>query len=247
MQTEEEIKKHLQEKKKKELKTGPKPPFGYAFIDGPETYEACFRENGATVILGGKMEIEFNKQFIDLDNGNRNFFLDYTVDTPTGHAETKTIKLLQEQQRITFSEESILHNPGVSPTTEFQLYTKVNGTDKKDNLKEHQSFSFPSDETFLEFLSPLLSLYDEFMQEEAERFFFESGGQVFKGKDFLLESIKGLFFEPADSQTGHFHEWISAFRKVIMEDIQVEISGSLGYVFEHNLKDWLSQNTGFRA
>lgn len=247
MPTEEEIKKRLQEKKKKELNPGPKPPFGYAFIDGPETYEACFRENGVTVILGGKMKIEFNKQFIDLDNGNRNFFLDYTVDNPTGPSDIKTIKLFQEQQKVTFSKESILGSPGVSASTEFQLYTKENGVDKKDNLKEHQSFSFPSDEAFLEFLSPLLSLYDEFMQEETGRFFFESGGQAFKGKDFLFESIKGLFFEPADSRTEGFHEWVAAFRKVMMEDIQVEISGSLGYVFEHNLKDWLSQNTGFRA
>jgi len=220
---------------------------GFSFIEGQETYQFCFHDQAFLIILGGRMEVEFSKKFIDLGNEGRSFFLDYTENAPGGISNTKTIELSREGQKVIFSKESIFRDPGIPADASFQLYTRTNVDGQIAHFRNLKGFMFPSDEALKEQIKPVLSIADEVLQEEIGRIFFDPNGHGFKGEDFLSDNIKSLFWDDPNGPAEDFHEWATAFRAVMLEEIRAAMVLDYGYVFDDNLKDWLSRNIGFRA
>ncbi len=220
---------------------------GFSFIDKQETYEFCFHDRAFLIILGGRMEVEFNKKFIDLENEGRNFFLDCTLANSSGASDTKTVKLAQEGQKVIFSKDSIASSSIILENATFELYTQTNIDAQKSHFRNLKGFMFPADEEIKEQINPVLLISNEILQEEMNRIFYGSDGQQFKGKEFLSNSIKSLFFDDPNNQAEDFQDWAAAFKMVMLEEIRAAIVSDYGYVFDDNLKDWLSKNTNFRA
>ena len=242
--------KDLFKKKKKPDGRGTKDKSdtgGFSFIDKQETYEFCFHDEAFLIILGGRMEVEFNKKFIGLEDEGRSFFLDYTENMPGGASNTKTIELSLEGQKVIFSKESIFRNQGIPADAGFQLYTRTNVDGEISHVRNLKGFMFPSDEELKEQIKPVLSIADEVLREETRRIFFDPSNRAFKGEDFLSDNIKSLLWDDPNGQAENFHEWITAFRAVMLEEIRAAMASHYGYVFDDNLKDWLSRNIGFRA
>ncbi|MCB0553620.1 MAG: hypothetical protein KDD02_08725 [Phaeodactylibacter sp.] len=236
---------------------------GFAYIDSPETYKFCFHDEAFIFVLGEQMEIEFAKEFIGLEDGNNRFHLDYTYETAQGPKE-KTKRLVQEQQKVLFSMKSIFDDPeipeneleklkqsvvGPYPFSDIQLYVQNLGDGQKQHLRKIKGFVFPTDQQLIEQIQPTLAIAEEIMREEVGRIFYkdENDSRVFKGEAQLFEDVKSLFWGSPNQDNADFYEWIKAFRQVLLEEVRASMVQTYGYVFDDNLKDWLSRHTRIRV
>lgn len=232
---------------------------GFSFIDSVQKYEFCFHGQAFIFILGGQMEIEFDKQFIPLEDGSNSFFLEYAYNDVQGPRKI-TKRLQQNGQKVLFSMDAIFGGTGIpqteldklrqtevvpNPFRDFQLYVQNQNDGQKHHLRALKGFLFPTDQQVRDQVQPALAMGQEIMREEVGRIFYTPNDE-FKGKDALFEILNTCFFKAPGQADMDLHEWLSAFRLAMQQEIRESLVQSYGYVFDDNFKDWLAQHLGFR-
>lgn len=232
---------------------------GFSFIDSVQKYEFCFHGQAFIFILGGQMEIEFDKQFIPLEDGSNSFFLEYIYNDEQGPRKI-TKRLQQNGQKVLFSMNAIFDGTGIPQTeldklrhtevvpnsiSDFRIYTQSRDDGQKHHIRELKGFLFPSDQQIRDRVQPALAISQEIMREEVGRIFYTPNDE-FKGKEALFGILNSCFFKAPDQAGTDLHEWLTAFRLVMQQEIREGLVQSYGYVFDDNFKGWLAQHLGFR-